>query len=303
MFGKLTFCAGVFLCCHAAAQTGLVVSTAGYSAPESIAVAPGQVITLFVHAGGDPLDARVTAGPGRLPTSLAGFSVMLLQTFPSDPVAVPMFAVDPVNSCSPAVPGECVSYFALTVQIPFELSPNIPHTGRPANYAALRVSRGDSSGLLLLDAKADSIHIANSCDLNQQLSGGCYPIVTHSDGTVVSRRSPAKVGETLTANVVGLGMPVTMPNTGDSSGDAVTVDGVRIAFEAKPNSSASDPGDAGQPLSAVLAPGAIGTYQVMFQVPSVPSDLPACDATVKSNLTVSIGRMTSFDGAAICVEP
>ena len=63
-----------------------------------------------------------------------------------------------------------------------------------------------------------------------------------------------------------------------------------------------------EPLAASRAPGTtpqqVGLYQVQFQVPAVPSGTPACiGGAIVSNLTINIGRATSFDGAPICVQP
>ena len=80
------------------------------------------------------------------------------------------------------------------------------------------------------------------------------------------------------------------------------------ALPTQPKPLASD-SSASTPASvfAGLSPGSIGLYQVNFVVPPVPAGLPPCDNpntyySVQSNLTVSIGGVTSFDGAGICVD-
>ena len=38
-------------------------------------------------------------------------------------------------------------------------------------------------------------------------------------------------------------------------------------------------------------------------VPQPPAGTQACSGAVQSNLTVSVGGLTSFDGAGICAAP
>jgi hypothetical protein len=58
-------------------------------------------------------------------------------------------------------------------------------------------------------------------------------------------------------------------------------------------------------LFAGLTPGYAGLYQVNFQLPQVPSGVPACDGIVSSNLTVTLvtlGWRRSFDRVQTCVD-
>jgi hypothetical protein len=55
--------------------------------------------------------------------------------------------------------------------------------------------------------------------------------------------------------------------------------------------------------TARLRPGSVGIYDIPFLVPSLPPGVAACSSTVRSNLTVNIRRITSFDGVGICVTP
>jgi hypothetical protein len=101
------------------AQTNTVVG-AGYSAPAPLTVAPGQVVTLFVHGIGASLTQPVRAPSGPLPTTLAGISVTLKQFSSETPV--PLLSVQPVSTCSSSLSqGSCGTLTAVTVQIPFEL--------------------------------------------------------------------------------------------------------------------------------------------------------------------------------------
>jgi uncharacterized protein (TIGR03437 family) len=57
------------------------------------------------------------------------------------------------------------------------------------------------------------------------------------------------------------------------------------------------------PLYSGLVPGYVGLYQINFIVPQPPAGILSCSGTVQSNLTVSVGGQTSFEGAGICVTP
>ena len=52
---------------------------AGYVSPTSLQVSPGQVITIYAAGVGSSLTQPVLAGPGNLPTSLAGITVTIRQ--------------------------------------------------------------------------------------------------------------------------------------------------------------------------------------------------------------------------------
>ena len=73
--------------------------TPGYRAPAAVAGAPGQLITLFVNGLNIQLSAPQYAQTYPLPTTLAGISVTLQQTQPTQSYAVPIFAVLQVNAC------------------------------------------------------------------------------------------------------------------------------------------------------------------------------------------------------------
>src|SRR5690349_20022168 len=105
------------------AQTALV--GAGYTTPQPLDACPGQLITIFATVTGKVPADPLTANPP-LPTSLGGFTVLLRQTF-IDPIPIPILSVSDTQSCSNVLPPQCSTFSQITVQIPYELMPNIPH--------------------------------------------------------------------------------------------------------------------------------------------------------------------------------
>jgi uncharacterized protein (TIGR03437 family) len=275
---------------------------AGYTAPQPIDVAPGQVITVFVQVPGKVAATAVTAQPP-LPTTLAGFAIVLRQTFPSDPVAVPILSVADTQSCSEIVPARCELVSMITVQIPFELTPNVPRALMPMNYARLEISyNGTAAATLLLNPMADRIHVLSGCDVIVNLPGGCRALVTRQDGSIIDRDTPAQPGEVLTVSLVGLGRPRQAVPTGTAAPQsAPAVNDVYIGFDARPNQPAMPLTNSVQPNTATLRAGSVGMYEITFTVPSLPDGTPGCTSAVRSNLTVSIGRTASYDGVGICV--
>jgi uncharacterized protein (TIGR03437 family) len=299
--------------CHAQPQA--VVIGAGYAAPSFIDVAPGQIITIFARVPGKtPADAVVASAP--LPAELVGFSVLLRQTFPSDPQQVPILSVSDSQTCSIVAPLLCDTVSMITVQVPFELTPNAPRGGGPQttvpqNFARLEISyNGNPANSLFLNPVLDRIHVLNTCDAAANLSPpralACLPMVARPDGSLVSSENPAQAGEVLTVSVVGLGPALTSVPTGIATPILPpAVDGVVVALDTRANASPGlpSPATSSPAKSAHLKAGAVGIYQVMFTVPSLPADAPACSSSVRSNLTIDIGRTTSYDGVGICVVP
>jgi uncharacterized protein (TIGR03437 family) len=305
MKGALGLCAAVLSLSLYAQTPGNVVTNVGYSLPQPIRVAPGQVVTLFVRNSKIVLDATVSAASLPLPLDLAGFSVGLKQTFSNgSPIAVPLFSVVPLRNCSGVVPPVCANLTALTIQIPFELVPNIPNSRLPQNFATLVVSENGVEGdPVLLDAAPDRIHILNSCDSTAPPTGTCLPVVLHADRSTVTLRNPAHADELLFLQAYGLGRPDTLPITGQAS-PTPAVDGpeTKVYFRFEANALPGKTGDPSIADSSQLLPGAVGVYQIGFRVPALPDDLTPCSLEAKSNLTISIVRGTSLDGAGICVE-
>jgi uncharacterized protein (TIGR03437 family) len=310
------------------AQSSAIVG-AGYLPPAPVSAAPGQILTVFVSGLG--ITAPAHAGAGALPISLDGVTATLRQV--AD-LAVPIVDVRPVSTCPDLanIPGQaaCATLTAVTLQIPYELVTLCPLCLRPTLLPAqLFVSaNGQNSAPFELNALADQIHVLTACDLllvpfasTPQLNTtglGCTPIVTHSDGSMVSTSKPANVGETITAWVVGLGQTNPGASTGQPATNAApTLQTFSLDFNYTVNALAAKPFTGRpdvkprQPLFAGLAPGYPGLYQINFVVPQDPlNGTPRCSPSgafdqggnvVQSNLTVSFGGGFSFDGAGICV--
>ena len=106
---RLVLCTVVAL---AAASAQPAVLGAGYTAPSTIKVAPGQLLTIFATGVGAGVSSRIAATSLPLPYSLAGISVTIdeLMNPPSLKKQVPILAVGKIGGAT-----------AITVQIPFFL--------------------------------------------------------------------------------------------------------------------------------------------------------------------------------------
>ena len=278
-----------------AAQSGNVVG-AGYQAAAPVSAAPGQILTFFV-------DTPATKG----------IQATLRQG--TDQTA-PILDVRQVSTCpgivTVTVVGQpsCSTLAAVTVQIPNSLIPNCPVCARPADLPAMLLLSvgGNTPTAISLNAQPDQIHILTACDAAalppgvppQANTSGlpCLPMVTHANGTLVSASTPANIGEEVVAWASGLGV---------ANPPALDLD-----FNYRVNALATKP-FGNRPLPAPVfagpAPGFPGLYQINFVVPPEPvAGTPRCPLTFaaggnypRSNLTVSFGGQTSFDGAGICV--
>lgn len=327
---------GVFIACtcaHAFAQTGPTIVGIGYPPPPPhiyMTITAGQILTLQVAGLSTvlPIGTVINAAATPLPTNLSVFSVVLTEntaiagelSFP-----MPMLSVSQVDPCGdPSDPTPDCAITYITVQIPFEV---VPPWGGSSTGAILTVfENGQPSKGFLADLVSINVHIVTTCGY----FAGTYPspcssVVTHADGTAVTMSSPAKPGETVVIYAWGLGKTLTPVNSGEPTplppdGD---VDGLQaqngvigVQFDFAPNAGASqvipkvrDPAI----LYAGLTPGQIGLYQINVRLPAQFPGVRACDGVfVLSNLTISVGGapinytppvMSSYDGAAICVQP
>lgn len=294
---------------------------AGYSVPPPLKVAPGQVITLFVHSpNGIQPERGFTADSIPLPTSINGFAVRLDQTIGLSSLEVPLFAVYPVDDCVGLNPSVCTDLTAITLQIPWELITNRTRGGRPENFALLKVSyQGVTGDSFPIQPEIDSIHIINSCDSTMppgfdrtgDFSGGCRSLVTHLDGRLVTPANPAAAGETLVMYAFGMGHTGASIRSGDAARSPTGLSDIALHYNPginlaplRPTALPPPAGNAPIPIFAGLTVSQVGLYQITFTVPALAAGSAACTAsTIDSNLTVSVGRLQSFDGAGICIQP
>lgn len=299
---------------------GRIVSV-GYRAPERLRLAPGQVITLYVHSpeGTQPTQPA-TSSSIPLPTSLNGYSVRLEQTFSNLAISVPLFSVAPLDNCFGVSPAVCEDLTAITIQVPWELIPNRERSsGRPENFARLTVLyQGVAGQSVAIDPQFDSIYVLNSCDSSlpsglekpTDASAPCGPLVTHVDGRLVTAANPAQQGETVVLYAYGLGASGGVVRTGDTTRSPVPLTDVGVLLHSGVNLPPVRPpspvqtGNSPLALYAGLASGQVGLYQIALTIPNLAAGTPACTAsTIQSNFTISVGRTVTFAGAAICVQP
>ncbi|HKW98344.1 MAG TPA: hypothetical protein VJN43_11480 [Bryobacteraceae bacterium] len=303
----------IYLCAMAswAADSGSAVVAAGYQVPTPVLVAPGQVITFFVHGIGSGLTGPVHAATLPLPNSLAGISAMVVGITPTS--QVPMLAIEPVETCIDPTRAGCGTYMAITVQMPLELPARSPDeiTGAPPLAAELAFSEnGVVKATVELVSWVDQIHLLRDCDVSFTLgSSGCHPIATHADGTLITTNTPARAGEQIVLYAFGLGTT----NPPVPAGQAATVPTptsvpFSISFDPRQNAQASRPpvggAPAASPLFAGLTTGYAGLYQINVTVPRLPAGSLACSnggfsyhgIQTESNLTINIGGRASFDG-------
>ena len=302
------------------ANLNTIVGT-GYLSPTSLKVAPGQVITIFAAGVGSALTQPVVAGAGNWPTSLAGISVTIRQ---GTDMPASIQKVSPVTTCGTS----CGVITAITIQIPVGLAVfYCPDNACPdiVVQTEIFVSENGVPGTLnTLTPLPDQVHILTVCDT--VLPGGigsspltglpCQPVVTHANGAMVSNVNPATVGEELVAYAVGLGATNPAVPAGQAATQPTpTAQPFTLDFNFHSNALPSQPSAnsiaSPIPLFTGLAPGYPGLYQINFVVPPLQSGALPCAygvapppsvSPVNTNLTVSVGGATSFDGAAICVS-
>ena len=300
---------------------------AGFAAPLPVAVAPGEVVTIFVQGIGSRLTQAVVANGLPLPADLAGISVSLRQSAsPQGPLAVPLLAVFPVRTCTSASLTGCPALTGITLQVPFELGVFVAPTLGARNVAQLVVTENGASGAVFeLMPRLDRIHVLRQGDTilmpgsTKVEFSAADAIVTHSDGGRVTTAAPGKPGEVLVLWAVGLGQTIPAASSGQATPSPAPSAPVVLAFNFMANAEPSRPTTtpdvlvqsaalSGRALDMLLfsglTPGSVGLYQVNFVVPSPPAGVAPCGGgpgTILSNLTISIGRNESFDGAGICV--
>jgi hypothetical protein len=222
---------------------------------------------------------------------------------------------------------ECV-ITAITVQIPYEIVPLQLGSDKSINpnVNVVVTENGSDSKTFTITSVTDNFHVLNTCDaflfLPANRISGCNAVVTHGDGTVVTLDSPAKAGEVVVIYAFGLGATTPTPKTGQASPTpaAVLSSFVYFQFDFRPNATPSRPylnplimAPIQAPVFVGLTPGQVGLYQINVKLPGTFPAVQGCNGAsttsggsinvVYSNLTIDIAGVSSFDGAAICVQP
>jgi len=270
----------------------------GYLYP-SITVAPGQLITVFLAGNAQ----------GDIGATVQG-------------LLAPVLAVRPGSGCASA--SICSGLTAITIQIPYEMNLGCNYCDLVLLTQLIVTVNGVAGPPIDLMPWPDQVHILTACDTVLPTGSGtapvgglpCAPLVTHADGSLVTAGSPARGGEEVVAYAVGLGLTTPAVKTGQPAPTATPAsETFYLDFNFRPNALAAQPvlpavgsccaptPTLPVPLYAGLAPGYAGLYQVNFVVPPPPAGVAACAGTAQSNLTVSLGGQSSFDGAGICVAP
>ena len=214
------------------------IANAAGPGPED-AVAPGSIISIF--------------GPKLAPGTATGPASPLTQTLEGVTVTIgdqllPLVVVSPgqINAQLPS--GLGLSEQTLTVHNP----------GQP-----------DAIGVFTSQRNAPGL-------FSQQISGRSYWVATHADGSLVTPKSPALRGETVTALGTGFGPFHPQPPDGfavPASGTFSLVDAVELQFS----------GRVIKPDFAGAAPGRVGITEVRFKI----ADPFPTGATVKIKVQVN----------------
>lgn len=306
---RTTVCALALASLAVDAQT---VVGGGYAQPVPIPAAPGQLMTIYVQGIGASLTSAIWAQSLPLPTSLAGISVTLVQTGAlTGPIAVPLLAVFPVDSCpsqDQPRPSACSNLIGINLQIPFELKGPLPEISGPGP-AQLAVSENGRAGPSVgIWPRAVQIHILRTGDTITRPGPSGIPgaAVTHANGSLVSPDYPAQPGETVSIYAVGL---AGNGPTGNAALNATRVADIPVSFDFRLNAAPSPPINRSTTAPAWLTAGNVGLYQINVTIPQPPSSALPCSPGV-TNLTIDLGDSalvggfpyyTYFDGAAICV--
>jgi len=227
-------------------------------APFTAGVAPGELLTLY---GTNLASGLVVASDIPFPTTLGGVQVMV------NGVAAPIYYVSPGQ---------------ISAIVPYATS------GAIAQVQVINNSVQSNSVTMWIGMTAPGIFTPS----NNGLGYAAF----HQDGTLVSSKSPAAIGETVSVYATGLGT-VSPAISDGAAGPSGTLSNTV-------NTIAADIGGTAATVTyAGLAPGLAGLYQVNVTVPSgVASGDNALDLagpdSYTSQVLISVGSSTPTSSAS-----
>jgi uncharacterized protein (TIGR03437 family) len=199
-----------------------VLNGASFS-PFGQPIAPGEFITIF----GTGLAATETVATAPYPTSLGGVSVTI------NSLPVPVYLASPTQ---------------LNILVPYEVS------GTAASIVVTNNGQASNTVVVPLSTTAPGIFTQNS-------SGTGPAAIRHSNNSLVTSANPAKLGETVSIYLTGLGAVNPTVSNGTAGGSnplSNTVEAVAVII-----------GNVTATVSyAGLAPGLPGLYQINVTIPT-----------------------------------
>ena len=204
----------------------LGITNAASFSPFTASVAPGEFITIF---GSGLADSTTVASSLPFPTNLAGVQVLV------NGQAIPLYLVSPT-----------------------QISAVLPYSVPADDYAAFTVVNNGRTSNTVTQYTSDTapgVFTIPSTGLG-------VPAALHPDFSIVSRTSPARVGETIALFVTGLGTVSPSVPAGASAPSSplsrITADFINVQVD----------GIDANVSYAGLAPGLAGLYQINFTIPA-----------------------------------
>ncbi len=292
------------------AQSDANLLSADYTAPAPIAVAPGQIVTLFARgigpgAGVALRNAQAAQTP--LPNTLAGIAAFVDQAPNPQPFAVPILAVKQQNECEEVNFRPICLLTAIRVQIPTELSPTVAKL-------ILEVD-GQKSRTFLLRPIRDNAHVITSCDLSWDTNpaADCQRRLYHADGRLVTADAPATVGETLIVYLHGLGPTQPRVPSGEAAPTGVNLPDaslrvLHVGLESLINAPNNLPRfqDPGMRFDnalvyAGLTAGQVGLYQMNIRIPDNYPVAVGCGGEIRTNIIAKVTTSQGTENLSFCV--
>ena len=298
-------------------QNGMSLVGVGYSNPQTMHIAPGQITTFLISGASTILQSspqRATQLP--LPLSLGGFSATVTQRVDSTDAAsepLPLLEVNQINNCSNGAtppPKQCI-LTELTVQIPIDLKIDYDHTSAFNYVTTVTISDGSgTSQSFSVFLVPQDVHIITTCDVTQApatipfLPIECDDAITHLNGKLVTSSNPAQPGEVLAMYALGLGMYTGLLQVPFGYGLSFAYSGVNSGGPAV--SPQATPVPMPNPSFVGPVPGQVGLYQVNFTVPTPNGPISVCAPPDVANLRITVFTNQwfdpAFDTARICVS-